>query len=75
MCIRDRGRVDQITKVNFISPEGGTYFEAVISFDNPGTLTAGMEASAVVHAADGSPMYPYDAGKTDYYETLSLIHI
>lgn len=67
------GRVDQINKVNFISPEGGTYFEAVISFDNPGTLTAGMEASAVVHAADGSPMYPYDAGKTDYYETRALI--
>lgn len=67
------GRVEQINKVSFISPEGGTYFEVVISFDNPGTLTAGMEATAAVRAADGSPMYPYDAGKTDYYETRSLV--
>ncbi|MEI3140382.1 MAG: hypothetical protein V8S34_01665 [Lawsonibacter sp.] len=44
----------KINKVSYISPEGAVHFEAVIAFDNPGTLTAGMDASAVLTAADGS---------------------
>ena len=66
------GKVEKINKVNFISLEGGTYFEAVISFDNPGTLTAGMSASAVLYTPEGAPIYPYDNGETDYYEVQTL---
>ncbi len=42
------GRVEKINKVSFISKEGAVHFQAVIVFDNPGTLTAGMVASAVL---------------------------
>ncbi|MGN1003871.1 MAG: efflux RND transporter periplasmic adaptor subunit [Oscillospiraceae bacterium] len=66
------GKVEKINKVNYISPEGGSYFEVVLSFDNPGTLTAGMSASAVLYAPGGAPVYPYDSGKTDYLETRTL---
>lgn len=66
------GKVEQINKVSFISPEGGTYFEVVISFNNPGTLTADQSATAVLRAADGTPIYPYDSGQTQYYETRTI---
>ena len=59
------GYVDDIHKVSYISPEGAVHFEAVIAFDNPGTLTAGMDAAAVLTAADGSKIYPYQNGKTE----------
>ena len=48
------GRVEKINKVSYISPEGAVHFEAVIVFDNPGTLTAEMDASAALSAADGT---------------------
>lgn len=66
------GRVDEIHKVSFISPEGAVHFEVVIVFDNPGTLTAGMDASAILTASDGSSIYPYENGKTEYYESREL---
>ena len=40
------GTVETINKVSYISPEGSVYFEVVVVFDNPGTLTEGMTASA-----------------------------
>ena len=43
------GTVEKINKVRFISPEGAVHFEAVVAFQNPGTLTAGMNASAHPH--------------------------
>ena len=52
------GQVEDIHKVSYISPEGGVHFEVVVVFDNPGTLTAGMDASASMTASDGSPIYP-----------------
>ena len=67
------GTVEEIHKVRFISPEGAVHFEAVIVFDNPGTLTAGMDASATLTAADGSTIYPYENGKTEYYETREIL--
>ena len=66
------GQVEEIHKVNFISPEGAVHFEAVIVFDNPGTLTEKMDASAVLTAEDGSEIYPYQNGQTQYYETRSI---
>ena len=67
------GWVEQVNKVSFITPEGGIYFEVIIAFDNPGTLTAEMEASAVLTDGDGLPVYPYEQGKTQYYETRNLV--
>ena len=66
------GVVEKVNKVSFITPEGGIYFEAIIAFDNPGTLTAEMEASAVLTDGMGESIYPYEQGKTQYYETRSL---
>ena len=66
------GTVEKINKVSYITPEGGIYFEVVIAFANPGTLTAEMEASAVLTGGDGLPIYPYEQGKTQYYETRKL---
>lgn len=66
------GTVEQINKVSFISTEGAVHFEAVLVFDNPGTLTAGMDASAVLKAGDGTDIYPYESGKTEFYETRTV---
>ena len=65
--------MEKINKVSYISPEGAVHFEAVIVFDNPGTLTAEMDASAVLTAADGTAIYPYENGKTEYYESRDII--
>ena len=54
------GTVEQINKVRFVSPEGAIHFEVVLSLDNPGTLTEGMDASAGIVAADGTAIYPYE---------------
>lgn len=66
------GTVEQVNKVSFITPEGGVYFEAVIAFQNPGTLTAEMEASASLTDGDGMPIFPYEQSKTEYYESRKL---
>lgn len=66
------GSVEKINKVSYVSPEGAVHFEAVIVFDNPGTLTAGMDASAVLTAQDGTQIYPYQNGKTEFYETRTI---
>lgn len=67
------GKVEKINKVSYISPEGAVHFEVVITFDNPGTLTAGMDASAVLTADDGTQIYPYDSGKLEFCETRTII--
>ena len=66
------GTVEQINKVRFVSPEGAIHFEVVLSLDNPGTLTEGMDASAGITAADGTAIYPYENGKLEYYETTEI---
>lgn len=67
------GRVEKVNRVSFISPEGAVHFEAEIVFDNPGTLTAGMDASAVLTASDGSEIYPYQNGQTQFYEARDIL--
>lgn len=67
------GRVEKVNKVSYISPEGGVYFEAVIVFDNPGTLTEKMDASAVLTTAGGADIYPYQNGQTQFYETRDIL--
>ena len=66
------GRVEKINKVSFISPEGAVHFEVVIVFDNPGTLTEKMDASAVLTDGEGGEIYPYQNGKTQFYETRTI---
>lgn len=66
------GTVEKVNKVDFISPEGGTFFEVVITMDNPGTLTEGMSATASMTAADGSEIYPYENAALEYYEKREI---
>lgn len=66
------GVVEDINKVNYITPEGAVHFEVVIAFDNPGTLTAEMDASAVLTTSDGTEIYPYENGKTEFYEIRTV---
>ena len=66
------GKVEQINKVRFVSPEGATHFEVVLVLDNPGSLAEGMDASAGLTAADGTPIYPYQNGKLEYYESTKI---
>lgn len=67
------GTVETVNKVHYITPEGADHFEVVVTFDNPGTLTEGMTASASLTAGDGTPIYPYENGTTNFYETRSII--
>jgi len=66
------GRVSQINKVRRISPEGTTLFEVIISLDNPGTLTAGMAASAIIRSG-GESFYPWEAGQLEFSRSEELI--
>ena len=59
--------------MSFVSPEGAVHFEVVIVFDNPGTLTEKMDASAMLTASDGSEIYPYENGKTQFYEARDVL--
>lgn len=66
------GTVETINKVRKIVPEGSVLFEVVVVLDNPDTLTEGMEATAVLKAADGSDVLPYESGKFTYYQTTKI---
>ena len=66
------GRVEKINKVSFISPEGAVHFEVIIVFDNPGTLTEKMDASATLTDSNGEAIYPYKNGQTQFYETRTV---
>ena len=66
------GKVEKINKVSYISPEGAVHFEVVVVFENPGTLTAEMDAAAYFTAADGWEIYPYENGKTRFYEIRTV---
>ena len=66
------GQVEKINKVSFVSPEGAVHFEVVIVFDNPGTLTEKMDASAMLTGSGGEAIYPYKNGQTQFYETRTI---
>ena len=59
------GTVEQVHMVSRITPEGSKLFSAQITVANPGTLTAGMTASATV-TVDGETVYPYEAAELEY---------
>ncbi len=66
------GTVEQVNYVKRVVPEGSVTFEVVFVLNNPGTLTEGMTASASLTSADGAPIYPYQSGTLEYYETTKL---
>lgn len=68
------GKVKAVSYVDFVSPEGGRFFEVTISVTNPGTLTEGTAASAVLTAGDGSDVYPYDSGKFRFSRKTDIIN-
>ena len=65
------GTVEAVHMVSRITPEGAKLFSADIIVKNPGSLTADMTASATV-TVDGEVVYPYEAGKLEYYRTGDL---
>ncbi|WP_295618526.1 HlyD family efflux transporter periplasmic adaptor subunit [uncultured Intestinimonas sp.] len=65
------GKVSEINRVELITPEGSKCFEAVISLENPGTLTEGMAASASL-TAEGGAIYPYQGGRLAYQEAREV---
>ena len=65
------GTVEAVHMVSRITPEGSKLFSADIVIKNPGSLTAEMVASATVNV-NGETVYPYEAGKLEYYRTGDL---
>ena len=65
------GTVEAVHMVSRITPEGSKLFSADIVVDNEGALTADMVASATA-AVNGETVYPYEAGKLEYYRTSEL---
>ncbi len=66
------GTVEEVHDISYISPEGAVHFEAVVVFDNPGTLSEKMNASASLTAADGTEIFPYASGSTEFYERRTV---
>ena len=65
------GTVEAVHMVSRITPEGTKLFSADILVENEGALSAEMTASATVEAG-GETVYPYEAGKLEYYRTGDL---
>ncbi len=66
------GKVSEIHMVERISPEGSKLFEVDFILDNPGTLTAEMDASATL-TVGGETVYPYESGKLEYFQTTDIV--
>ncbi len=67
------GSVKEISYVDYVSPEGGRFFEVVLSVPNPGTLTEGTAASATLSAGDGSGIYPYGSGELKFNRKTDIL--
>ncbi len=65
------GKVEKIDRIEKISDEGSRLFRATISFINPGTLKAGMAATATV-TTEGLNIAPTDSGKLAYGREIQL---
>ncbi|NLM62563.1 MAG: HlyD family efflux transporter periplasmic adaptor subunit, partial [Clostridiales bacterium] len=50
-----------------VTQEGTVLFAAEIVLNNPGALTAGMQAVAELNASDGSLITPAESGTLEYY--------
>ncbi len=65
------GTIEAVHMVTRITPEGSKLFSADVVIPNAGVLTADMTASACV-TVNGETVYPYEAGKLEYYRTGEL---
>lgn len=65
------GTVEAVHMVSRITPEGSRLFSAEIVVPNAGVLAKDMTATAVAEAG-GETVYPYEAGKLDYYRSTDL---
>lgn len=66
------GQVDKVERIEKISDEGGKLFRATVTFRNPGTLKAGMAATATI-AANGLNIAPTEAGKLAYNREMQIV--
>lgn len=64
--------VEKVEKIERISPDGTKTFRVTLAFDNPGTLTKGMDAVGTIDV-DGVPVVPADAGKLEYNQEKPLV--
>ena len=65
------GTVEKVHMVKRVTSEGSELFSAEIMVPNAGVLAKDMAASATV-VVNGETVYPYEAGKLDYYRTSEL---
>ncbi|MBR3641290.1 MAG: HlyD family efflux transporter periplasmic adaptor subunit, partial [Oscillibacter sp.] len=65
------GTVETVHMVSRITPEGSKLFSAEIVVPNAGVLAADMTASATA-SVNGEMVYPYEAGKLEYYRVSDL---
>ena len=65
------GTVEAVHMVSRITPEGSKLFSAEIVVPNEGVLAKDMTATAIA-TVNGDTVYPYEAGKLDYYRTSDL---
>ena len=65
------GVIEDVHMVSRITPEGSKLFSAEIVIENEGVLTAEMVATATTQAG-GEVVYPYEAGKLEYYRVGDL---
>ena len=65
------GSVEAVHMISRITPEGSKLFSAEIVIPNEGVLAKDMAATATA-VINGDTVYPYEAGKLDYYRTTDL---
>lgn len=67
-----KGTVSGVHMVERISAEGSKLFEVDLVMNNPGTLAAGVEASATITVGSNT-IYPYEAGKLEYNQAQAIV--
>jgi multidrug efflux pump subunit AcrA (membrane-fusion protein) len=67
------GTVTAVDYINKVTPEGAKLFRVVVTVDNPGALTAGMGATAILKDAAGNDVYPFDAGTLEFNRETEII--
>ena len=65
------GSVEAVHMISRVTPEGSKLFSAEIVIPNAGVLAKDMVATATA-TINGDTVYPYEAGKLDYYRTTDL---
>lgn len=65
------GTVEEVHMVSRITSEGSKLFSADVVIPNAGVLAVDMEAAATA-VVNGETIYPYEAGKLEYYRVSDL---